>query len=74
MYVELKPRCNVCGHHIQIKRALLDVEGEAVLFIGDCPICQKTRYAVIPISDLYLLAVKMKIKLKKGNGKDNDTS
>ena len=74
MYLELKPRCNVCGHPIQLHKVLLDIEGEAVLFIGHCHTCQKTRYALMPISDLYLLAVKMKMKIKKGDGKNNDTS
>ena len=74
MYIELKAKCNVCGHHLQIKRLFLDTEGESVIMVGHCHHCGKTRYATMPITDLYLLSVKMKMKLKKGNGKDNDTS
>ena len=72
MYIELKAKCNVCGHQIEVQKILLDTDGESLVLIGHCPRCEKTRYAIMPISDLYLLAVKVKMRLKKGNG--NDTS
>ena len=72
MYIELHPKCLMCGHSLEISRILIDVDKEDLMVEGACPTCRELRYARMPISELYVMAVEMKIKnehrIKRGDG------